>query len=287
MTHTPEQSGCPSETDRVIPETDRAIRTWQPPEGLRTRGTLVVLPGRGEHGGVYERFGRRLAADAYAVHAVDVSAHDDSAAVATTVSELLSEAASPVVLVGSDTGSLHALALAAALNADGLILAALPDPTPIAAHADKAESTDTDTASDWDWELAARTTCPVHRARLSDDTTFVRGSLSEPIPAALAAVLSDAELEHLKAPVLLLHGGSDPIAPVDQARELAARLPRAELAIVESAPHDVLNDSTHRTVAAQIVQWLERLRNGPELTPLITVTTAEPVTAVVAAVSVQ
>jgi alpha-beta hydrolase superfamily lysophospholipase len=239
--------------------------SWQAPEGLRTRGTVIVLPGRGEHGGVYERFGRRLAADGYAVHALDVSAHDDTAAVRETVAAITAHATAPVVLAGSDTGALRALALVSEseLAVDGLIVAALPHPQARAG------------SDDWDWELGARTTCPVHRARLSEDTAFVRGSLSEPIPPALATALAGPGLELVKTPVLVLHGGSDPIAPVGYARELAARLPRAELAVVESTPHDVLNDSTHRTVAAQVVQWLERLRNGPELTPVITVTTAE------------
>ena len=270
MTAISEKSGCLAETDIVTrpSETDTVIRSWPAPEGLRTRGTIIVLAGRGEHGGVYERFGRRLSADAYAVHALDVSLHDDIATVRAAVAEIAADAAVPVVLVGSDSGALQALALAivSAVDGhavDGLILAALP-------QADAATVSD-----DWEWELGARTTCPVHRARLTEDETFVRGSLSEPIPDALASTLSDSGLEYLKTPVLVLHGGSDPIAPVAHARELAARLPRAELAVVETAPHDVLNDATHRTVAAQVVQWLERLRNGPELTPLITVTTGE------------
>ncbi|MFI0507495.1 hypothetical protein ACH3WN_32360 [Streptomyces albogriseolus] len=41
------------------------VRAWDEPEGIAPHGTLVVLPGRGEHGGVYERFGRRIAADGY------------------------------------------------------------------------------------------------------------------------------------------------------------------------------------------------------------------------------
>ncbi|MFD0636605.1 hypothetical protein ACFQ9X_38540 [Catenulispora yoronensis] len=37
----------------------------------------------------------------------------------------------------------------------------------------------------------------------------------------------------------------------------------------------MLNDIVHRTVAAEVVQWLERLRGGPELTPLISVETQQ------------
>ena len=36
---------------------------WDEPDGLMPRGTVVVVPGRGEVPAVYERFGRRLAAD--------------------------------------------------------------------------------------------------------------------------------------------------------------------------------------------------------------------------------
>jgi alpha-beta hydrolase superfamily lysophospholipase len=239
--------------------------SWSAPEGLRTRGTVVVLPGRGEHGGVYERLGRRLAADAYAVHALDIAASDDPDTARAAVEPLLADAVAPLVLIGSDTGALRALALALSLDTavDGLVLAALPQPDGDAAFDDGG-------SDDWDWELAARTTCPAHRARLTDDTSFVRGSLSDPVPARLAAALTDAGLEQLKAPVLVLHGGADPIAPLAGACALAARLPRAELAVVEPAPHDVLNDATHRSVAAHVVQWLERLRNGPELAPIIT-----------------
>lgn len=37
------------------------------PQGLRVRGTVVVVPGRGETRATYGRLGRRLAADAYRV----------------------------------------------------------------------------------------------------------------------------------------------------------------------------------------------------------------------------
>ena len=48
----------------------QSVHAWDEPEGIAPRGTLVVLPGRGEHGGVYERFGRRIAADGYRVRAL-------------------------------------------------------------------------------------------------------------------------------------------------------------------------------------------------------------------------
>ncbi len=38
---------------------------WSEPEGVAPRGTLIVIPGRGEGPELYERFGRRIAGDAY------------------------------------------------------------------------------------------------------------------------------------------------------------------------------------------------------------------------------
>lgn len=244
--------------------------SWQAPAGLATRGTVVVLPGRGEHAGVYERFGRRLSVEAYAVHALDPVLQDADepadpwGSAREEVAALAAGAVAPLVLVGSDTGALRALRLVSdGVAADGLILVALPDPdAPVA-------------DGDWDWELAARTNCPTHRARLGDDEAFVKGTLAEPIPAALARTLDEASLKSIDVPALLLHGGVDPIAGVNHALRVAESLPRAEIAVVGSAPHDVLNDATHRTVAAQVVQWLERLRGGAELTPIISVLAVE------------
>lgn len=250
-----------------------STHTWEPaPDGPLVRGTVILLPGRGEHGGVYERFGRRLAQDAYVVHALGSAPDDDLGAVSYLVGGLVADASPgvPVVLAGSDTGALQALALTLAelggVKVDGLLLVGLPDASP----GGRVVSADEEEAA-WDQELAARTSCPTHRARLSADTDFARGSLSDPIPSHLAAVLSGARLEGVAVPVLLLHGGADSVAPVDIARGVAARLPRAELAVTAGGRHDVLNDIMHRSVAAEVVQWLERLRGGPELAPVISV----------------
>ncbi|WP_146616365.1 hypothetical protein [Kitasatospora sp. SolWspMP-SS2h] len=55
---------------------------WEPAPGTAVRGTVVLLPGRGEHPGVYARFGRRLASDGYRllVPATDTAAdrHPDT-----------------------------------------------------------------------------------------------------------------------------------------------------------------------------------------------------------------
>ncbi|MFF3751628.1 alpha/beta hydrolase [Streptomyces sp. NPDC002018] len=264
---------------------------WRPPAAIAPRGTLLLLPGRGEHPFVYERFGRRLSADGYVVHALGTTPDD-------TAEEILRRAADatgpgpvgPVVLVGSDTGALQALhtaahtaaAAGARLPVGGVVVAGtaptsrVAEPLPGSATgpdtepgADTATGPETDpgagTGTAWDAELAARTACPTHRKRLTEDEGFVRGLLAGPVPdRLLAEALPDV-------PVLVLHGGSDPVTPPGQARDLAAGLPRATLGVVRDGLHDVLNDASHRTTAAVLVLWLERLRAGPELTPILTV----------------
>lgn len=61
--------------------------------------------------------------------------------------------------------------------------------------------------------------------------------------------------------------------PVTVFCSIAARLPAAELGIVRGGRHDVLNDIDHRSVAAHVVQWLERLRSGPDRGPVVVVET--------------
>lgn len=236
---------------------DHHVIDWLPPaSGPAVRGTVILLPGRGEHAGVYERFGRRLAYDAYAVHVLDVEPEDDPAELRERIAVLAASAVAPVVLAGSDTGALHALALATEgkIDVEGVLLAATPGPS-----ADSGAHE----APEWEAELALRTSCPTHRGRLTEDAGFRRGSLFDPVPERLSTLLTlDDAAYQAVAPTLLLHGAADLLSPPPLVRALAGRLPQAEFALVVGSPHDVLNDATHRSVAAAVVQWLERLRAG-------------------------
>ncbi|CAD5916470.1 MULTISPECIES: alpha/beta hydrolase [Streptomyces] len=237
------------------------------PEGPAIRGTVVVVPGRGETRETYTRLGRRLAADAYRVRVVD-AVHldaDDPAGSLTRFGAQVAEAvagtagpdgvARPVVLVGADTG---AVAVAALLGsgesaaADAVVLAGLPARTAASAA--------------WDDELDVRTFCPAHRSTLTGDSGFRRGALDEAVPEALLTAAYESEAE---VPALILTGDADPLADRDALTRTAKSLPRARLSIVRDAHHDVLNDMPHRSVAAEIVTFLEALRN--ELVPLVTV----------------
>lgn len=221
--------------------------SWNEPEGLAARGTLIVLAGRGEHGGVYERFGRRLAFDAYRVRALGDPTADPS--VPDQAAKLLADESlpGPKVLVGSDSGARYAAHLAAEQTPgiDALILAGLP--------------TGPWESGSWEAEVEARTACPTHQGRLTNDPEFRRGALDT------TAALPELRLGSVRVPVLALHGTDDRVSPLDQALSAYAGHPGVRTVTFNGGRHDVLNDALHRTAAATVVLFLERLRLSPEL----------------------
>ncbi|MFF2375355.1 alpha/beta hydrolase [Streptomyces xiamenensis] len=230
------------------------VHHWDEPAGLAARGTVIVLPGRGEHGGVYERLGRRLAFDAYRVRALA-----DPATAATAVPALLAreETAGPRVLLGSDTGALAAVSLVAdgVVAPDALVLAGLPT----------TAGEPTGSGADFGAELELRTACPTHRGRLTADAAFRRGALTgEHRPPAL---------DRVGVPVLALHGAKDAVSPLSAARRVYSGFPEVHLVSLAGTRHDALNDLTHRTAAASVVLFLERLRLAAGLPPIATAET--------------
>ncbi|GAA1835542.1 hypothetical protein GCM10009836_12440 [Pseudonocardia ailaonensis] len=237
--------------------TTELVAAWAEPEGVVPRGTLLVVPGRGEHPAVYARFGRRISADGYRVLVVDDPTTDPGATTG-RIRELLGDTGSgphPRVLVGSDTGALFAAGLVAsgAVEVDALVLAALPIAAPTV-------------EVDWGSELEARTACPVHQALLDGDPSVRRGTLAEAVPPGWPTAADPARIT---VPVLGLHGLADTVAPVAAARDWYGRLAEVELVGIVGGRHDALNDQSHRTAAATVVRFLERLRSGlPEIARL-------------------
>jgi alpha-beta hydrolase superfamily lysophospholipase len=242
-----------------VEQVDAPLSFLEPVGGPDPRGTLVLVPGRGEHAEVYRRFGTRLSVDAYRVHVVAEPTVDADAARGQIASVTGGAAPRPpIVLVGSDTGALFATALVATgeFEPDGLILAGLP----LTQDPDLA-------AGSWDQELDARTTCPTHRGRLSESLVSP-GALYGAVPETW---LEQATLNAIGIPILGLHGRDDPITPLDTVRDAFGSAPDADLVGIADARHDVLNNQSHRTVAATIVLWLERLRLGRALPVIATV----------------
>ena len=229
-------------TTATPPTTDR----WDEPTGATPRGTIIVLAGRGESAGVYARLGRRLSADAYRVRAVrDVT--DRVSYSAHLVRGLIAESdVEPVVLVGSDAGAVLALRIAseAGSGVAGVVSAGMPRGTGIIA--------------DEQAQLDARTACPVHRAVLSDPTLADPTALARDLPDGLTLPRPG----DITVPVLAVHGAADVVATTAEALSYYDDIPNTRVAIVDRGLHDILNDLTHRSVAATIVLFLEQLRNG-------------------------
>lgn len=203
---------------------------WAPP--ARVRGTLAVVAGRGEHAGVYERFGRRLSSDGYTVAVFEGDAE-------TAASWLADAADTPRVLVGSDAGASAVLRLAAQGAAvDAVIVAG--------------------TLVDAELELPAheeRTACPLHLGVLAAETSTDAIAAAEPLPAPI-------HLAAIEVPVLAVHGGADTVSPLADVLDALSAVPDLEIVETVDGLHDALNDQSHRSVAASLVQWLERLRGG-------------------------
>jgi alpha-beta hydrolase superfamily lysophospholipase len=244
------------------------------PPGLRTRGTVVILPGRGETAGSYARFGQRLAADAYRVRVLatgqidagDVEGSLDRLAV--ELSEMLAELhiagdpiVRPLVLIGADSGAAAVAALVARADVSAawwpqaVVLAGLPG---YGSHQ----------SGSWGEELDARTSCPVQRDVLSGDAAVQRGALDTSVPGALLDAAYDSTVD---LPYLVLIGDSDRYADREALTRAAKALPRARLAVVRGAHHDVLNDLQHRSVAAEVVTFLEALRDESALVPIVSI----------------
>lgn len=228
------------------------VTSWDEPAGGTPRGTLIVLPGRGETAASYERLGRRLSADAYRVRLVPVDL-DDLDAARVRVEKLLADERlpGPKVLVGADSGATLAALLVPELPVDAVVLAGLALPGSAG-------------VGTWEEEVEARSACPVHRRIISQDDGFGRGGLNAPLP------WSSVTLRAPGRPTLVLHGTADPITPVAAALAPYDSTPEVRVRLVNGGRHDVLNDASHRSVAATIVLFLESLKLGPDLPDVVT-----------------
>lgn len=204
----------------------------------RVRGTIALVTGRGELAPVYERFSRRLSADGYTVAVFEADA--DAAA------SWIAAADAPRVLAGSDTGAASVLrVLAQGATADAALLAGTPVDAAAAQPAD-----------------AERTACPLHLGVLGAPESRTNAVAAEAVPDA-------ADLAAVSVPVLAFHGAADPVAPIVEAAAVLSAVPDLELIETVDGLHDALNDQSHRSVAATIVLWLERLRTGDVREPVV------------------
>jgi alpha-beta hydrolase superfamily lysophospholipase len=160
----------------------------------------------------------------------------------------------PVVLAGHSLGSL-VTALAASRTPD--------------AYAGYVMSGSILSPLDWVAELADGGDLDLDPAALSTEPAYLDALVTDPLAftsAASARTLATAlppawmevgaALPAVTRPILLVHGEQDPIAPVDEARRWAERLPAGRLAVIPGSLHDVLNDRSHETVALIVAAFV-------------------------------
>jgi hypothetical protein len=226
--------------------THGAISTasWTEPDGLNPRGTVFVLASNGEPPEVYARLAARLSADAYRVvvissdDALDVGTQEAIAALVDGEGVI-----APKVLIGSDTGAVAVRALVGQgrVHPAAVVLAGYPTgPVGVVVA-----------GTTWQDEIEARTACPTHRGVLSAHAQPIHRDR----PAAVDATLDVA--------ILAVHGAADTIAPLDEALQQYCNAGAKRVVVVEGGRHDILNDITHRSVAAALVQFLEQVKAGP------------------------
>ena len=239
---------------------------WLPDGDVR--GVVVLLHGYGEHLGLYDALGRRLARDGIAVHAMDAVGHgrsDGERAVIASWNYFVDDARQlvnlasdrhpgrPVVLVGHSGGGAAAylLALRSPGIAQALVLSAAPLRPLEWVDADDEDEVDVDPS-----EMFSTHPEYVH-ALLHDPLTWHGGFRPETVRALAAAwpeIAAGLAEGRPDVPVLFVHGEEDPVVPIDDARANVAALPHARLSAFPGDLHDVLNehdrDVVHEKVAA-------------------------------------
>jgi acylglycerol lipase len=238
-------------------------------------GVVVLLHGYGEHLGLYDALGRRLARNGFAVHAMDAVGHgrsDGERALIASWDHFVDDARQlvnlavdrhpgrPVVIVAHSGGGVAAYLLA--LRSPGIAQALVLSGSPLRAldWVDAADDDDIDVDPS---EMFSTHPEYVH-ALLHDPLTWHGGFRPETVRALaatwpeIAAGLAAGEPD---VPVLFVHGEEDPVVPIEDARANAAALPQARLVSFPGDLHDVLNehdrDIVHESVAAFVTASMD------------------------------
>jgi len=262
-------------------------RHWYAPGAPRAR--VVLVPGLGQHSGLYERLATWLTYDAVEVHALDPAGHgrsegpraalEDLGDLVTDVRALLADLprrhTAPTVLVGAGVGGLAAYLAttlpsgagaptqrSAAPAVDGRVLAgtALLPLSVVERLLHRPGRPPVALRPGWLANGRA------HRAALADDPLVHRGPLPGTTLRALRAAWTDSERLLAaggdRLPTLLLHGERDRVVPIAAARVAAVLLDDARLHVAPDAGHDVLLDAPLRDVLDHLSGFVTGLVAG-------------------------
>jgi len=259
-------------------------RAWLPP---RPRGVLLLVHGFAEHSGRYDTFGTWFASRRWAVHAFDHRGHGRSPGRRNFVrrfDEFLDDVAAfeavaraesvglPAVLVGHSMGGLIAATYARERRPDVLGLA-LSGPALLPPSAFPTgqrlmlrllgtlrpgmtvQSGVVPEALSRDPEVGRR-----YAEDPFVDTAMTAGLAGEMMAAAGRTVGRGGDI---RLPLLIQHGGDDPLCPASCSEAFHASRPElgppSELRIYPELRHEIFNELERETVLADLHDWVERV----------------------------
>jgi len=258
---------------------------WLPPEAQRV---LILVHGYAEHAGRYEEMAMYFAAQGFAVHAYDQAGHGRTPGPRGHVDRferLLDELAGfvdrvraehpglPLVLAGHSMGGLVTAATAAFRHpeVDRIVLSGALLELGANGSADRMLRL-----------FAARLlsflvprfglATGLDAEGLSRDPEVVRRYLSDPLvkdrmsarfAAGLFSMVARMKVAagQIERPILILHGGADPICPAEGSRRLHAGLApgvaqRSRLSVYPALRHEIWNEPERVEIWQEMLAWI-------------------------------
>ena len=143
----------------------------------------------------------------------------------------------PLALVGSSAGgSVATEAVARGTSVEALALLAAP--------------------ATW-VSFASEAAAAVQRITVESGMALAEDVLADPAAWAgeFESVVTEEAIEKVEVPVLIVHGSSDVVVPVEHAKRIAERASGARLEIIEGGAHQLRRDERAVTV---LEEWLEK-----------------------------
>ena len=230
------------------------------------RAAVIFLHGFGEHTGLYHRYGFALNSAGFDLWAVDQFGHglspgirgqfgtlEDSSALAESLTALAEQAVPgiPVVAQGHSYGAV--VTLFRLLEQPDRYRAGVVSGAPLVPI---PELVDLNTAMNLD--AGGLSADPFYLDCIENDPLAFGSADSRSLTRELDRAWDrfGTELPALTVPTLAVHGGIDPIAPVGAVRAYAEQIPALQVAEFAGTRHDVLNDASHREVAAAVIAFI-------------------------------
>ncbi|NWF56913.1 MAG: lysophospholipase [Syntrophaceae bacterium] len=273
-------------TEGIFPEGDGRLdlyfQSWRANQA--TRAVLVIIHGFGEHSGRYANVVNHLVPQGYAIYGFDLKGHgrspgqrghinswneyrEDVRAFLQMVPRR--EPNLPIFLLGHSMGALIVLdyILRHPAGLRGAVISGAPlEPVGVA----KPFLVLVARVLSWVWP---RFSLPLglDTRGISRDMNVVKAYKADPWVHGKTTVRWGTEIlktiEWVKAhaaevriPVLLIHGGSDPLNSPDGTRSFFNKIafPDKEMKIYSGSYHETHNDLDYRQVMRDITEWLER-----------------------------